>query len=78
MALMTIEPPVKSSVRVKGFNGRTDSTMVGTVNGRSKMIMEKCITSYFQTHLTYPQLEPDYFHHNIGLKSERKEETHTV
>jgi hypothetical protein len=26
-----IEPPVKSSVRVKGYNGSTNSTMVGTV-----------------------------------------------
>jgi len=26
-----IEPPVKSSVRVRGYNGSTNSTMVGTV-----------------------------------------------
>jgi hypothetical protein len=26
-----IEPPVKSSVRVRGYNGSTNSTLVGTV-----------------------------------------------
>jgi hypothetical protein len=31
-----IEPPVKSSVRVRGYNGRTNSTMVGTVKWKLK------------------------------------------
>jgi len=31
-----IEPPVKSSVRVRGFNGSTNSTMVGTVKWKIK------------------------------------------
>jgi hypothetical protein len=31
-----IEPPVKSSVRVRGYNGSTNSTMVGTVKWKIK------------------------------------------
>jgi len=31
-----IEPPVKSSVRVRGYNGSTNSTMVGTVKWKTK------------------------------------------
>jgi len=31
-----IEPPVKSSVRVRGYNGSTNSTMVGTVKWKMK------------------------------------------
>jgi len=31
-----IEPPLKSSVRVKGYNGSTNSTMVGTVKWKIK------------------------------------------
>jgi hypothetical protein len=31
-----IEPPVKSSVRVRGYNGSNTSTMVGTVKWKSK------------------------------------------
>jgi hypothetical protein len=31
-----IEPPVKSTVRVRGFNGSTNSTMVGTVKWKIK------------------------------------------
>jgi hypothetical protein len=31
-----IEPPVKSTVRVKGYNGSTNSTMVGTVKWKIK------------------------------------------
>jgi hypothetical protein len=31
-----IEPPVKSSVRVRGYNGSTNSTMVGTVKRKIK------------------------------------------
>jgi hypothetical protein len=31
-----IEPPVKSKVRVRGYNGHTNSTMVGTVKWRVK------------------------------------------
>ncbi len=72
-----IEPPVKSSVRVRGYNGST-STKVGTVNEKSKMTMVKSMTSYYQIHIIHLQLKPDYFHHNIGLKPGRKEEIHTV
>jgi hypothetical protein len=42
------------------------------------MIMAKFIVSYCQTHSTHLQWKLDYYHHNIGLKSEIKEETHTV
>ena len=31
-----IEPPVKSSVTVRGYNGSTNSTMVGTVKWKIK------------------------------------------
>jgi hypothetical protein len=31
-----IEPPIKSEVRVRGYNGSTDSTMVGTVKWKIK------------------------------------------
>ena len=31
-----IEPPVKSTVRVRGYNGSTNSTMVGTVKWKIK------------------------------------------
>ena len=30
-----IEPPVKSKVRVRGYNGNTNSTMVGTVKWKN-------------------------------------------
>jgi len=31
-----VEPPVKSTVRVRGYNGSTNSTMVGTVKWKIK------------------------------------------
>jgi len=72
-----IKPPVKSSVRVRGYNGSANSTKVGTVKW-TKMTMVKFITSYYQIHIIHLQLKPDYFHYNIGLRPGRKEETHTV
>jgi len=47
-------------------------------SGKSKMTMVKYTTSYYQTHITHLQLKQDYYHHNIGLRPGRKEETHTV
>jgi hypothetical protein len=47
-------------------------------SGRSKMIMVKYTTSYYQTHFIHLQLKQDYYHHNIGLKPGRKEGIHTV
>jgi hypothetical protein len=72
-----IEPPVKSSVRVRGYNGSTNSTKVGTVKW-TKMTMVKFITSYYQIHIIHLQLKPDYYHHNIEPRPGRKEEIHTV
>jgi hypothetical protein len=63
-----IEPPVKSSVRVRSFNGSTNKPWWEQTSGKSKMTMVKCTTSYYQTHVIHLQLKPDYCHHNIGLR----------
>ncbi len=46
-----IEPPVKSSVRVRSFNGSTNKPWWEQTSGKSKMTMVKCTTSYYQTHV---------------------------
>jgi hypothetical protein len=61
-----IEPPVKSSVRVRGYNGSTNSTMVGTVKWKIKDDNGKTHNSYCQTHITHLQLKQGYYHHSIG------------
>ena len=50
-----IEPPVKSTVRVRGYNGSTNSTMVGTVKWKIKDDKGKYTVSYYQTHIIHLQ-----------------------
>ena len=59
-----IEPPVKSSVRVRGYNGRTNSTKVGTVKWKIKddngkihnfILPNTYYSSSVQTRLLSPQ-----------------------
>jgi hypothetical protein len=58
-----IEPPVKSSVRVRGYNGSTNSTMVGTVKWKIKddkgkthsFILTNTYYSSVETRLLSPQ-----------------------
>jgi hypothetical protein len=71
-----IEPPVKSTVRVRGYNGSTNSTMVGTV--KWIMIRVRYTVSCYQTHIIHLQWKPDCYHHNTRHRPERKEEFHTV
>jgi hypothetical protein len=73
-----IEPPVKSKVRVRGYNGHTNSTMVGTVKWRVKDDNGKVTTLNCQTHITHHQWKQGFYHHNTGLKSEVERGTHTV
>ncbi|MFN9981360.1 MAG: hypothetical protein ACK53Y_15655, partial [bacterium] len=73
-----IEPPVKSSVRVRGYNGSTNSTMVGAVKWKIKDDNGK-VHKFILPNTYYSSSgKHGYYHHNIGLKPERKEETHTV
>jgi len=71
-----IEPPVESSVRVRGYNGSTNLTMVGTVKWKIKD--DKGKTSYYQILITHLQWKPDCYHHNIGHRPGKREEIHTV
>ncbi len=48
------------------------------LSGKLKMTMVRFTTSYYQMPSIHLQLKLDYCHHNIGLKSETKEEIHTV
>jgi hypothetical protein len=49
-----VEPPVKSTVRVRGYNGSTTSTLVGTVlNGKLRMTRVRYTVSYYQTHIIH-------------------------
>jgi len=57
-----IEPPVKSSMRVRGYNGSTNSTMVGTVkwkikddNGKVFILPNTYYSSSVETRLLSPQ-----------------------
>ena len=74
-----IEPPIKSKVKIRGYNGSTNSTRVGTVKWKIKDDNGKVHNFILpNTFFTDLQLKLDYCHHNIGLKSGTKEETHTV
>jgi hypothetical protein len=72
-----IEPPVKSSVRVRGYNGSTNSTKVGTLKWKIKDHNSK-VHNFIVPNTYYSSSVETRYHHNIGLKPGRKEETHTV
>jgi hypothetical protein len=73
-----IEPPAKSSVRERGYNGSTNSTMVGTVKWKIKDDNGK-VHNFILPNTYYSssvKTRPHY--HNIGLRPGRKEGIHTV
>jgi len=73
-----IEPPAKSTVKVRGYNGSTNSTMVGTVRWKIKDDKGK-VHSFILPNTYYsPSVETDYCHPSTGHKPGRKGETHTV
>jgi hypothetical protein len=62
---------------VRGYNGSTNSTMVGTVKWKIKDDNGK-VHNFILPNTYYSSSVEDYYHHNIGLKPGRKEGIHTV
>jgi hypothetical protein len=50
-----IEPPVKSSVRVRGYNGSTIQQWWVQSSGKSRMIRVRYTASYYQIHIIHLQ-----------------------
>jgi hypothetical protein len=63
-----IKPPKLSDMRIKGFNGNTTQTKVGTVRWRIHNDEEGYIVYNYPILTIHHMLKADCYHLNIGLK----------